>query len=476
VDPNERYVDYKISMTELTQLLAEAVSPADKKAVTRKIDTLNSKINSLDIDFAFDKKLAESMLKQRLIEEKKKAKKSKRKKEKEEASRKESTTQEDGGEMLGGMWDLEGGLAPTETDSAPVSHLKLRQMANPSWSGGSPKVVLAEFCRKKDRHSKIVYKKTPSSTAAVAMASVTVTWGGGNQSSTQMEEEGCENMAEAENYAATKLLYDLTPLPLYRSLPPTYRDLWLEWIDGKESSGRQAKKLVDGDRLSYIKTLVAKIPNRTASDAQGESEQTEDDVADDTPKTQEDRIVTPAGQALQRSWSERLKRPGHIKLFEKRKDLPIFQFRNQLLRLLEKSQVVIVSGETGCGKSTQVPQYLAENMLELGLGDQCDIVCTQPRRISAISIANRVSEELGDARNSAGKPKTLVGYQIRLESRVAPTNILKFCTTVSLVATGFLGLNYRDSVLTSTIGASIGYPATTIGERQDTQGRHSSSN
>jgi ATP-dependent RNA helicase DHX29 len=404
--------------------------------VTRKIDTLNSKINGLDIDFAFDKKMAEMMLKQRLIDEKKKAKKSKRKKEKEQEALRRETSHpgEDGedGDILGGMWDLENGVAATTgSDSITVSHLKLRQMANPSWSGGSPKVVLAEFCRKKDRHAKVTYKKAPSSTATVSMAIATVTWGSGNQSSVQMEEEGCENMAEAENYAATKLLYDLTPLPLYRSLPPTYRDLWLEWIDEKELSGRQAKKIVDGDRLSYIKTLVAKIPNKTMSDTQGQSDQANDSAAEETPLAQEDIDITPAGLALQRSWGERLKRPGHIQLFEKRKDLPIFQFRQQLLTLLQQNQVVIVSGETGCGKSTQVPQYVAEYMMEQGLGDQCDIVCTQPRRISAISIANRVSEELGDARNSAGKPKTLVGYQIRLESRVAPTNILKFCTTVS---------------------------------------------
>ncbi|KAF9393788.1 hypothetical protein BGX21_010619 [Mortierella sp. AD011] len=428
-DPNERYVAYKLSLIELTQALTEAETPADRKTISRKIDTLNSKVNDLDIDFAFDKKLAESMLKQRIIEDKKKAKKSKRKKEKEqEALKKESAVAEDdGGDMFGSLLDLES--AGADAVSQEGQTVKQRQMANPSWSGGSPKIVLAEFCRKKDRHSKVTYKKAPRSTPAASMATVTVTWGSGSVSSAEMSEEGCENMVEAENYAATKMLYELTPLPLYRSLPPTYRDLWLEWIDEKESAGRLAKKAVDGDRISFIKALTAKLPSRGGADSNGESEHIEG-VNKETDEIKDKEIViTKAGKALQENWRQRLKKPNHIKLFEKRKELPIYQFRDQLLQLLENNQVLIVSGETGCGKSTQVPQYLAEHMLGTGRGDQCDIVCTQPRRISAISIANRVSEELGDARNSAGKPNTLVGYQIRLESRVAPTNILKFCTT-----------------------------------------------
>ncbi|KAG0263893.1 hypothetical protein BG011_007847 [Mortierella polycephala] len=434
-DPNERYVGYKLVLTELSQALAETTEPADRKLIMRKIDTLNSKVNELDIDFTFNKKVAESMLKQRIIEDKRKAKKSKRKKEKEqEAIRKEKQAEEgedDGGDMLGSMLDLENGPAmnsDAEADSQQQT-VKRRQMANPSWSGGTPKVALAEFCRKKDRHSKVSYKKAPRSTPSTSMAIVTVTWGSGSISSAEMTDEGCENMAEAENYAATKMLYELTPLPLYRSLPPTYRDLWLEWIDEKESAGRLAKKVVDGDRMSFIKALVAKMPSRGNAAAQASNEQSGEEGQDKDVHKEKGSEITQKGMVLQENWRQRLKRPGHIKLFEKRKDLPIFQFRDQLLTLLKGHQVLIVSGETGCGKSTQVPQYLVESMVEEGFGDQCDILCTQPRRISAISIANRVSEELGDGKNSAGKSNTLVGYQIRLESRVAPSNILKFCTT-----------------------------------------------
>ncbi len=69
-----------------------------------------------------------------------------------------------------------------------------------------------------------------------------------------------------------------------------------------------------------------------------------------------------------------------------------------------------MTGATGCGKSTQVPQFLLDDMVMRGCGGACNIVVTQPRRISAIGLAHRVAaekcEEVGHS----------VGYQIRLES------------------------------------------------------------
>lgn len=63
--------------------------------------------------------------------------------------------------------------------------------------------------------------------------------------------------------------------------------------------------------------------------------------------------------------------------------------RDTLLELLRTNQVVVISGQTGCGKTTQVPQYLVEDLIRAGQGARCNIVCTQPRRISAISVAER---------------------------------------------------------------------------------------
>lgn len=55
--------------------------------------------------------------------------------------------------------------------------------------------------------------------------------------------------------------------------------------------------------------------------------------------------------------------------------------------MIDNHQVTVISGETGCGKTTQVTQFILDNYIERGKGSACRIVCTQPRRISAISVS-----------------------------------------------------------------------------------------
>lgn len=78
------------------------------------------------------------------------------------------------------------------------------------------------------------------------------------------------------------------------------------------------------------------------------------------------------------------------------------------------------------GKSTQVPAFILED--QLSQGRPCKIYCTEPRRISAISLAQRVSRELGDAPGAVGTLSSLVGYSIRLESNTTRNTRLAFVT------------------------------------------------
>lgn len=79
-----------------------------------------------------------------------------------------------------------------------------------------------------------------------------------------------------------------------------------------------------------------------------------------------------------------------------REQLPVFLHRHRIVEALQRHPVVVVAGETGSGKSTQIPQFILEEMLTGGKAAQpCNIVVTQPRRISAMSLAWRVSQELG---------------------------------------------------------------------------------
>lgn len=67
-----------------------------------------------------------------------------------------------------------------------------------------------------------------------------------------------------------------------------------------------------------------------------------------------------------------------------------------LTYVLFDEQVVVVSGETGCGKTTQLPQYILESEIDAARGATCSIICTQPRRISAIAVSERVAAERGE--------------------------------------------------------------------------------
>ena len=106
-----------------------------------------------------------------------------------------------------------------------------------------------------------------------------------------------------------------------------------------------------------------------------------------------------------------------------RQRLPAWEHRESIASAVRDNQVVIVAGETGCGKTTQVPQFILDDATRRGKGGEVNIVCTQPRRISATSVATRVAAERCE---SIG---VTVGYQIRLESRSSESTRLLFCTT-----------------------------------------------
>lgn len=110
-----------------------------------------------------------------------------------------------------------------------------------------------------------------------------------------------------------------------------------------------------------------------------------------------------------------------------RQGLPVWGMRDEIVQTICGHQVVIISGETGSGKTTQIPQFILES--SMNLGKACRIICTQPRRISAVTVAERVSAERDE------KVGQSVGYQIQLESRVSPKTVLTYCTDGVLLRT-----------------------------------------
>lgn len=103
-------------------------------------------------------------------------------------------------------------------------------------------------------------------------------------------------------------------------------------------------------------------------------------------------------------------------------DLPVSDHRREIAHAIRDHQVVIVSGETGSGKTTQIPKIC----LQLGRGIGAMIGHTQPRRLAARSVAERIAEELGQT--VGREPGQVVGYQVRFTDQVGPTTLVKLMT------------------------------------------------
>lgn len=103
---------------------------------------------------------------------------------------------------------------------------------------------------------------------------------------------------------------------------------------------------------------------------------------------------------------------------EQRESLPVYKFRKQLLDAVDENQLMIVVGDTGSGKTTQLTQFLAEG----GYANHGMIGCTQPRRVAAMSVAKRVAEEIGCRLGQE------VGYTIRFEDCTSPETKIKYMT------------------------------------------------
>ena len=118
-----------------------------------------------------------------------------------------------------------------------------------------------------------------------------------------------------------------------------------------------------------------------------------------------------------------------------RQDLPISSYEDEILRAVKYNRVVIIKAETGAGKSTQVPQFL------LKLKGVPKVVVTQPRRIAATSIAQRVAEEM---KCEIGG---IVGYRTSLDRKDSDKTQLLFCTDGLELVCELFGDNPREGIL-----------------------------
>lgn len=116
---------------------------------------------------------------------------------------------------------------------------------------------------------------------------------------------------------------------------------------------------------------------------------------------------------------------------EQRESLPIFRLKEELIKTIDENRILVVIGETGSGKTTQMTQYLVEH----GYAKYGKIACTQPRRVAAMSVAKRVSEEFGC------KLGEYVGYSIRFDDCCSQDTIIKYMTDGMLLREALIDKN-----------------------------------
>ncbi|KAG9678506.1 ATP-dependent RNA helicase A, partial [Aureobasidium melanogenum] len=355
-------------------------------------------------------------------------------------------------EMLGGMFGeaTEGAshdAASGQTDNVD-SNLTIRNFGK--ITGINPRRTFEEACRSRDSGAKVSYKMV-SATTYNSRHSVTVQWSkdqdiidgsftpdvtvasSDRRTVVTMTKIACPETLQSEGYVSTValfLLFSNSPKEEKSALrlPPAFRDLWQELVNARQEKRDNA----DRETVKSLRELV--------------KGQAEEDGDEDVILTAGFRnrnkgmsgVSTPVGdktekitrveesQSLRDMWARKTSTPAYQEMLIARSNLPMFQFRDVALDAVEKNQVTILCGETGCGKSTQMPAFILEH--ELSLGRPCKIYCTEPRRISAISLAQRVSEEMGEDKKAVGTARSLVGYAIRLESMTTAQTRLVYAT------------------------------------------------
>lgn len=359
--------------------------------------------------------------------------------------------------LIGGIFDslpgVTGDAADAQKGVDQNSGVTIRDFGR--LTGMSPRRILEEACRARDPRCSISYKQVSPTTYSCRYC-VTVRWNKEQQvgditylpsvttrtkslqTTVTMMTEATPDPAQSEAYVATAALFVIfsgSPKEekAHLRLPPAFRNLWDEFSELKQNYSdakdrRIVKELQDllekhkfsaGDEDDEDEVIFRANHRRLNGAASGASTPSTRPQTP-TPKT------TDSSQFLRDLWRRKVTTPSYQDMLLARMNLPMYHARAEALQTIEKHQVSIVVGDTGSGKSTQLPQFLLEH--ELSQGRHCKIYCTEPRRISALSLAQRVSDELGENKGDLGTHRSLVGYAIRLESRTSPSTKLVFAT------------------------------------------------
>ncbi|XP_027329494.1 DExH-box ATP-dependent RNA helicase DExH7, chloroplastic isoform X2 [Abrus precatorius] len=252
------------------------------------------------------------------------------------------------------------------------------------------------------------------------------------------QNETFESAEDAQNKVAAYALYKLFPdVPVHLPIAEPYALLVMKWMEGESLTNLEDSE--EAHRSGFVDSLL----NDDGSGATASVGVADYKFPQNFGRFHENKssIIASHQQFVQReSYIEEmesadLKNVQRIKMrtqryqdmLKTRATLPIAALKGDILQLMKENDVLVVCGETGSGKTTQVPQFILDDMIESGQGGHCNIICTQPRRIAAISVAERVAEERCEP--SPGLDSSMIGYQVRLDSARNEKTKLLFCTT-----------------------------------------------
>jgi pre-mRNA-splicing factor ATP-dependent RNA helicase DHX16 len=209
------------------------------------------------------------------------------------------------------------------------------------------------------------------------------------------------NMKESKNKQDKDLL---TTRYIEPKREKTEGELWEESQTHKAAGFKKKKstkadeyELVFEDQIDFVKLDMKKGYDRRSPNK--------------ISKTHEEKVV-------KNEFAENRPITEHEKILAGRKKLPVFPYREEFLAAVKDHQVLILVGETGSGKTTQIPQYLHE----IGYSELGKIGCTQPRRVAAMSVAARVAQEMNVRLGHE------VGYSIRFENCTSPKTVIQYMT------------------------------------------------
>jgi ATP-dependent RNA helicase DHX29 len=294
---------------------------------------------------------------------------------------------------------------PTEEIAANGSIIAVRDMTLPkTFSAKPPKGLLEEVVHRIDKFATITFR-TLTKTRAVR-AAVVIRWTGGHVDEFGMSDIACQDTAQAYNYVAVLALFPLATTPVHRQLPAVFRELWDELASKAEADKAQGFR----DRLKRLQSMASErlsddVEVRAHAHHSGTGADTQRQVrkavAKPTAAVDEEisrprhafatatpsyelhqsftaRQATPQYQDML-VWRARTRQRSQLSQRQKhRAALPIAGFRADIVQAIDKHQVIILCGETGCGKSTQLPAFVLEHWLSQGRA--ANILCTEVRR------------------------------------------------------------------------------------------------